>query len=108
MITLSPIQVDPSVFAANNYWQQVVREYGRLQSLLNQGGTLVWNNPYGLAPQQAINLFGTNGVALIQLSSLLCNLLGAIGSTTPNPVPAGWSVTPNADGTVTLTSPTST
>jgi hypothetical protein len=32
-------------------------------------------------------------------------LIGSVTGTTPNPVPAGWTITANADGTITLTPP---
>src|ERR1700733_10468042 len=105
MIPLNSSTGDPNVQAAVNYWNTVCGEYQRLQNILNRGTQLIWNNPNGLTPQESINLYGPNGVALVQLSGLLCGLLGAIGSTTPNPVPAGWALAPNADGTVTITGP---
>ena len=89
------------------FWLRIGQTLGILQGLLSSGATLVWNNPGGATPQQVCDSFGTNAAALFQLSSLLCTLIGSITGTTPNPVPAGWTVIANSDGTVTLTPPAS-
>ena len=100
-------QAAPIPLAAQTaqFWNQIQRVYNSLQSILQAGTNLVWNNP-NATPQQVVAAFGTNAASLFQLSSLLCGLIGSVTGTTPNPVPAGWTITASADGTITLTPPT--
>jgi hypothetical protein len=107
MIPLSTPIIDSDLLAANGFCNSVNAEYNRLKNLLDAGATLIWSNPNGLTPQQAVANFGTNAAALFSLSALLCGLIGAISGTAPSPMPVGWSFTANSDGTVTLTPPAS-
>jgi hypothetical protein len=104
-IDLSGSPVNPLTISVNSFWARIQLEFNRLNSLLTDGSDLVWNNS-DATPQQVVAAFGTNGASLFQLSGLLCGLIGAITDTTPNPVPSGWTITANTDGSVTLTPPT--
>jgi hypothetical protein len=104
-IDLSSSPVSPLTIGVNSFWARIQMEFSRLNSLLTDGSDLVWNNS-GATPQQVVAAFGTNAASLFQLSALLCGLIGGITGTTPNPVPTGWTITANSDGTVTLTPPT--
>ncbi|MGD0462178.1 MAG: hypothetical protein ABSB74_06795 [Tepidisphaeraceae bacterium] len=103
-IDLSTSPVNPLTASVNSFWARIQIEFNRLNNLLNDGSNLVWKNP-GAVPHQVVAAFGANAASLFQLSALLCGLIGSITGTTPNPVPAGWTVTANRDGTVTLTPP---
>jgi hypothetical protein len=98
---LTPLQQQVASFQI-----RIAAQYAQLQLLLAVGTNLVWNNP-NATPQQVCDALGTGAANLFALSALLCDLLGGITGTTPNPVPAGWTVTANDDGTITLTAPTS-
>jgi hypothetical protein len=105
-IDLSSSLADPLTISVNSFWLRIQAEFNRLNGLLNDGSGLVWNNS-SATPQQVVAAFGTNAASLFQLSGLLCGLIGAITGTTPNPVPTGWTITANGDGSVTLTPPAS-
>jgi hypothetical protein len=105
MSLLPSTSTNPLFQEIQNFTNSINFEYNRLVKLLNTGSTLVWNNDQGFTPQQVVSTMGQAGGSIFQLSSLLCGLLGAITSVTPNPVPVGWGVTINADNTVTLTPP---
>jgi hypothetical protein len=104
-IDLSSSPASPLTMSVNSFWARIQLEFNRLNSLLTDGSDLVWNNS-GATPQEVVAAFGTNAAGLFQLSGLLCGLIGAITGTTPNPVPTGWTITANNDGSVTLTPPT--
>jgi hypothetical protein len=105
-IDLSSSPVSPLTISVNSFWARIQLEFNRLNGLLTDGSDLVWNNS-GATPQQVVAAFGTNAANLFQLSGLLCGLIGTISGTAPNPVPTGWTITANSDGSVTLTPPTS-
>jgi hypothetical protein len=71
--------------------------------------SLCWDNPYGLTPQQAFDAIGTDGAVkptvLFSLAAKAGELLAIVGVNLPSPVPAGATVTPNPDGSVTITLP---
>lgn len=93
--------------AVVNGIQQRVLKYLQLYNLF-------WNNPYGLAPQDVAAALGTNAAVLFEIAAqeqsvltAAAALVGApLAATLPSP-PTGWTVTPNADGSVTLTPPQS-
>jgi hypothetical protein len=62
----------------------------------------LWNNPQGLSIPDAFTALGTAYSALQADMDLLGQILVAEGFTLPTP-PAGWTVTPNADGSATVT-----
>ena len=104
-IPLPPATNDTLQTEITNFYGQVNAEFNRLTTLLTIGSNLVWNNDQGYTPQQVISTMSTCAGSIFGLSSLLCGLLGTITGTTPNPVPAGWSVVINPDNTVTLAAP---
>jgi hypothetical protein len=106
MIPLPSTSIDPVTQGCNQLYAQIANQYRQLQQLLNNGVALVWNNPNG-TPQQVVSTLGTQAAKVFQLSSILCSTLGAITGNIPSPMPPGWGATLNADGTVTLTAPTS-
>lgn len=65
---------------------------------------LVWANPLGLAPQEVIDLVGTDALKLFSLSAQIGEMLNQIQpGCVVNAVPEGWTYTVNGDGTVTVT-----
>ncbi len=82
--------------------------YQILANYLQTTGSFVWSNPGKKTPQEVVDAFGTNAADLFRLSGLLVDFLSAATNTKiPKPMPAGWTATPNADGTVILTPPES-
>jgi hypothetical protein len=101
-IALPSTATDPLTQSVQQLFNTINVEFNRLTYLLSTGAQLIWANPQGFTPQQVVANMSTNAAAVFEMSALLCPVLGAIIGTTPNPVPAGWSVTINGDGTVTL------
>ena len=104
---LPSISTEPVTQGCNQLYTQINMEFRRLQGLLSQGATLVWSNPSGATPQQVVSTMGTQAATIFELSSILCSTLGAFTGSTIGVMPAGWSYTANADGTVTLVAPAS-
>ncbi len=81
-----------------NLWGQLQREFTNLTAF-------VWANS-NATPQQAFDAFATNAGDLFNLANAYGAMVQAYsGTAPPSPVPAGYSYTINADGTVTVTSP---
>lgn len=81
----------------------------QMQNTLNACNRFVWNNPK-YTPQEILNEYNTNAVALFQLSELLRNTINSaiviMDSDTPQ-VPAidMTGITINQNGTVTVSNP---
>jgi hypothetical protein len=82
----------------------IQRQWQALGGVFTQIATWVWANPT-LTPQQAFDAFGTNATSLCVLANAYLALLTAVGAPAASPVPAGYSLTMNADGTVTVVPP---
>lgn len=80
-------------------------QYRRNVDSYNQVYGLIWKNPDGLTPQQAFDGLKKDAVSLLQIGVGMANYVNSI---IPNSVPADgpsqYSVNPNPDGTVTVTS----
>jgi hypothetical protein len=67
---------------------------------------LVWQNPWGLTPQQAFDALGTRAGSLVTYQTRLATFINQNTPGTANDVatikPAGVTITVNGDGTVTL------
>ena len=76
-----------------------LRDYKRLW-------TKVWKNPDKLTPQQYCDTLGTDAAQFFAFGATLATLMTSVkpGVTVPG-TPAGYTVTPNSDGTVTITPP---
>lgn len=81
---------------SRNTLNQVIR-------MLQGGQIVVWSNPTGATPQQVCDALGTSAGGVFAAATAMCALIGSATGVTPNPTPAGWTVTSNADGTITLT-----
>ena len=78
-------------------WLQMQRSFDTLSAF-------VWQNPLGFDPQTVLNGFGTEAADMFKLLNAYSGMVQAYtGTAPPSPVPAGWSYTVNADGTVTVT-----
>jgi hypothetical protein len=64
----------------------------------------IWTNKDGLTPQECFDALGTDAVEMVMVSNAIQT---AVNSVVPNSmdfsVPATWTMTPNQDGTVTVT-----
>jgi len=80
---------------------------GGFRALVSQfktGKMMVWNNPKGLHPQKVMDTHGTGASRLFQISGVIGNAINTlIPGTVDVSIPAGYSVTFNPDGTVTIT-----
>ncbi len=73
-----------------------LRDYNRLW-------TLVWKNPDKLTPQQFCDSLGADAAEFFARAGELADLLVKVKpEETPKGVPAGYTVTANADGTVAI------
>lgn len=90
---------------ARNVLQQTI-------NLLNQWLTWIYSNPSTnsdgspITPQQVCDNLGTSAGALFTCAGALAQVIGAATGVVPTVPPAGWMVTVNLDGTVTLTQST--
>ena len=62
----------------------------------------IWNNP-NFSPMQIIEEFGTDAVALFQVSEGIQGLLKIVDPSYVPLTPTGYTIVPNQDGTVTIT-----
>ena len=113
MALLSQANLTPAQQAANNLRQIVVQLFGYLGQGGLAGYNLIWNNR-NATPQQVIAALGTDAAAVFQFAELNVNTVGSaatIGGVTPPtlpPIPAGWTLAPNEDGSMTVTPPPAT
>ena len=83
-----------------------------LQQFGQQGFNLIWNNA-NATPQEVMAALGTNAASVFALAALnnatIASAAGIGGVTPPSmpSIPTGWTITPNNDGTVTVTPPAS-
>ncbi len=83
----------------SDLWRQMQQSFESLSGF-------VWQNPLGFDPQTVLNQFGTGAGDLFKLVDAYASMvLAYTGTALPSPVPAGWSYTVNADGTVTVKAP---
>ena len=100
----SSINVDPAQVTAAKLLAQIQRQLSSNQSIFTAISAFIWQNSAGLTPQQAFNYFGPNAGTLVQLSSAYQAVSQIFTGQTPaSPIPAGYAVAPNPDGTVTVT-----
>jgi hypothetical protein len=90
----------------------IERDLQMMQQSFSMVGGLIWSNPDGLTPQQCFDALDTVGgnktndaSQLVQFSNTFLTALGGLGVTIPSPMPAGYSLTINTDGTVTVVAP---
>lgn len=84
--------------------------YAASKSAFSQVKRLVWQNPYGLTPQQVLDALGASNEAgtnlsagkLFAVSDATVTLLNLTGEGITTVVPQGVTATINPDGTVTL------
>jgi hypothetical protein len=102
----------PAQVAAQQVQSLSLAGFRNLQQFGQQGFNLIWNNP-SATPQEVFAALGTNAAAVLQLATLNNSTIASAatigGATAPNmpSIPSGWTVTPNTDGTVTVTAPSS-
>ena len=90
--------------------QIVTNTYTQIQAALLQLWRLAWNNPEGLAPADYFAGLGTDAASLLALATIAgttltqASQIAGGGQVTPSlpAVPSSYTITPNADGTVTL------
>ena len=74
----------------------------QLQNLLNNWLQWIYKNPTGATPQEVVANLGASAGGLFESAGAIANAIGTATGVTPAVPPAGWTVTVNADGTVTL------
>lgn len=81
----------------------IVGAKNTLRSAWGNANALIWQNPYGLTPQQVFDALGTKAGLLLALSQQIVPLLEAADAEElPVLRPEGVVITVNQDGTVTL------
>jgi hypothetical protein len=77
-----------------------------LRSLIGQSRGIsqqVFNNPQGLTPQQVCDAMGTDASKVLAAGQAASDMVNALRPNTMQiQIPAGFSVQPNQDGTVTI------
>ncbi len=104
MPIIQTLTLTPDQQTAANFTRQIQQQWNQLGNLFTNIANWVWANP-SLTPQQAFDAFGTNATSLCVLANAYLALLTAAGAPAASPVPAGYSLTMNADGTVTVVPP---
>jgi len=74
------------------------------RSALENVERLIWQNPYGLTPQQTFDILGTRAAGLLTLKDSILPMLDAAfpGETVDRLKPDGVTLAVNEDGTVTV------
>lgn len=114
-IFTDPTPPTPAEQAAVSLTRGMDMELARRKMYRMQNWRLVWENPKA-TPQAILNALGTDAVKVLTASTVdagwftsLATALGVPVSTFIDPkyltVKAGWDVTPNQDGSVTVTPP---
>lgn len=81
----------------------IVGAKNTLRGAWGNANALIWQNPYGLTPQQVFDALGTKAGLLLALSQQIVPLLEAADAEElPVLRPEGVVITVNQDGTVTL------
>jgi hypothetical protein len=112
-IFINPAVLTPAQIAARRIRQISKKQYTALGKAGIAGHNLIWNN-HNASPQEVLAALGTAAVAAFQLAALNQSTVvsaAAIAGVTPPTIPSvptGWTVTPNSDGTVSVTPPAST
>ncbi len=75
-------------------FRQLVQQYQRHYAN-------VWNNK-SAAPDKIVAAMGTQAQQIFAASAALGSFLTGLGATVPTAIPAGWNLTENADGSITL------
>ena len=77
---------------------------GVLRASLENVERMIWQNPYGLTPQQTFDVLGTKAVALLQLKAAMLPMLDAAfpGEKIDRLKPENLTIRMNEDGTVTI------
>jgi hypothetical protein len=103
---ISPI--NPAAQAANQVVGLASQQFTQLQQAGKSGYTIIWNNPYGLTPQQVISALGTNAKMVFELQALnqstlmsAANIAGVVAPVLPS-IPNGYTLTFNSDGSATV------
>jgi hypothetical protein len=98
----------PAQVAAQQVQNLSLSGFRNLQQFGQQGFNLIWNNK-NATPQEVIAALGTNAAAVFGLATLnnstiasAATIGGAPAPTMPS-IPAGYTVTFNADGSATVT-----
>ena len=93
---------DAQTLTLNRAIKLALSDLAALQKMYRDGVNLIWKNPYGLSPQDAVAALGKNAADAF---ARINDLATAINNESPggaNFTPP-MTVTINADGTVTLT-----
>lgn len=85
----------------------IAGSYQQLRASFNSAVMLIWQNPYGLSPQEVLDLLGTNAYSVFAYSNAVVTLLNQAATETgetviTNVVPVGVTYTVNVDGSITL------
>jgi hypothetical protein len=100
-----PFSITPTQLAGQLHGK-AYRQFQDNQALAVELSKFIWSNPANAQAQ--FNLFGTNAAGLCVLASAYVAFVAAATASPPiSPMPEGWDVTPNSDGTVTVVPPTS-
>ena len=103
----------PDQIKAQQFMSSINAEDIRLSQLFTQIFDWIWNsqiNPITKAPvrtpQQGFDAFGTQAAKLCIISNAYLTMIAAINNTAlTSPIPAGYALTMNVDGTVIVVSP---
>jgi hypothetical protein len=98
----------PAQLAAAQLTNIIKQAFFMLGQSGNSGYNLIWKNPKA-TPQEVIAALGTNALLIFQLANLNIQTVtqaATLAGTTPPVIPSvpdGWTLTPNSDGSMTVT-----
>ena len=90
---------------ASSIKRTAVVNYQQLVRIQKEGIRTVWNNPYGLTPQQVCDALGTDAVKVFDIHGVLTDAIVQIADrdgVTPDVALPKKNFTRNQDGTVTV------
>jgi hypothetical protein len=96
---------DVSTFV-RDYRKQVSEFFTQTLTSFVRLGNTFWNDP-NFTPEQLTEELGTDAGDLFRISGTMQQCLTDVSDIPIRIVPAGWIITPHADGTITLTRPES-
>lgn len=94
--------IQPGEYTRQAIKQSATKAYQHLVDSWKECYNLLWNNPYGLTPQEVLDAFGTEAVQAFLLSANTGEFINQLGAGVRNAVPEGYTYTANPDGTITL------
>ena len=96
---------DPVADTQHHLRNALAGSYNQMRAAFISTDKLIWENPFGLTPQDVFTSLGRRGESVVNHLTALrqaVNATAPVGSGVASSKPGGVTVTLNPDGTVTL------